>query len=326
MSSFRIQNCKAKALFPVVLGLIVLLLPVMVGKYYLYLAKLSGIGIILALGTNIFFGYCGQVNFGVGAFYALGAYVSTLLQLNLGLNFFIAFPLTLVACLLSSLIISFPLLRLRHHTLALGTVAFASVIYLVLNTYIGVTGGEDGLAVPKPFFFGYEMGGKFNYYLILAFVVLSIFSCHWLMSSRIGRAMKAIREDEVASLSMGINSTHYRRLAFTINGVFAGLAGVLFAQETGWINPSSFHLWTNVVIILMVVVGGPGSNFGAILGGAIIMLLPHLLGSFQKYDVLIYGILLALTLRFVPEGIGGFVQKAISRIGDLLRRGRAAQL
>jgi branched-chain amino acid transport system permease protein len=326
MSSFQIQNSKTKTLFLVVLALIALLLPVLVGKYYLYLAKLAGIGIILAIGTNIFFGYCGQINFGVAAFYALGAYISTLLQLKLGLNFFAAFPITLAVCLLASLIISVPLLRLRHHTLALGTVAFASVIYLILNTWISITGGEDGLSVPKAFFFGYKMGSKFNYYLIVVFAVLSFLSCHRLISSRIGRAMKAIREDEVAALSMGINSAHYRRLAFMINGLFAGLAGVLFAQESGWINPSSFHMWTNVVILVMVVVGGSGSNFGAALGGAIIMLLPHLLGPFQQYHVLIYGILLALIVRFAPGGIGGFVQKTISRVGGFLTMTVQAQI
>ena len=132
--------------------------------------------------------------------------------------------------------------------------------------------------------------------------------------------MKAIREDEVAALAMGINSAHYRRLAFVLNGLLGGLAGILFAQESGWITPSTFHLWTNVVILLMVVVGGAGSNFGAALGGVIIMLLPQLLGGLQQYHVLIYGILLALTLRFMPRGIGGFVQEAIPRLARFLTR------
>ncbi len=305
------RNNKPKVLSLIVLGVLVLFLPMLLSKYYLYLVKLSGIGIILALGTNIFFGYCGQINFGAAAFYALGAYISAILQVRLGLPFFAAFPLTLTGCLLASLIVGVPLLRLRHHTLALGTVAFASVVYLVLNTWITFTGGEDGLAMPKVSFFGYKAGSHFYYYLILIFAVLSYLMCHYLVCSRVGRAMKAIREDEVAALSTGINSGHYRMLAFMLNGLLSGLAGILFAQESAWITPSTFHLWTNVVIILMVVVGGAGSNFGAALGGAIIMLLPQLLGAFQQYHVLIYGLLLALTLRFMPQGIGDFVHKIV---------------
>jgi branched-chain amino acid transport system permease protein len=311
MHPLAIQKNWIKVLSPVVLSLLFLVLPMLLGKYSLYLFKLAGIGIILALGTNIFFGYCGQINFGVAAFYALGAYISALLQLKLGLHFFAALPLTLLACLLAALIISVPLLRLRHHTLALGTVAFASVIYLVLNTWIGLTGGEDGLSVPKIHFWGYEVRSYFHFYMIWGFVVLGYLTCHCLVSSRVGRAMKAIREDEVAALAMGVNSGHYRRLAFVLNGIFGGLAGILFAQESGWITPSTFHLWTNVVVILMVVTGGAGSNFGASLGGAIIMVWPQLLGAFQQYHILIYGLLLALTLRFMPRGVGVFVQEAV---------------
>jgi branched-chain amino acid transport system permease protein len=314
MNLLTIQDSKIKILFLSILGLLVLLFPVLLSKYYLSLVKLAGIGIILSLGMNIFFGYCGQINFGGAAFYALGAYISALLQLKLGLHFFAALPLTLVACLLAALIIGVPLLRLRHHTLALGTVAFAMVIYLILNTWISLTGGEDGLAVPKLLFYGYKGGSTFYYYFILVFVVLSYLTCHFLVSSRVGRAMRAIREDEVAALSMGINSGHYIRLAFMLNGLFCGLSGILFAQESGWITPSTFHLWTNVVLILMVVVGGVSSNFGAVLGGAIIMLLPQVLGAFQQYHVLIYGLILALTLRFMPRGIVGFIQETISRL------------
>ncbi len=320
MDLLRLQKSEIRLFSLIVLGLLILPLPAVLSKYYLSLAKLAGIGIILALGMNIFFGYCGQVNFGGAAFYALGAYISALLQLKLGLHLFVALPLTLLACLLAALIIGVPLLRLRHHTLALGTVGFALVIYLMLNTWISLTGGEDGLAVPKASFFGYKAGGTFYYYFILVFVVLSYLSCHFLASSRIGRAMRAIREDEVAARAMGVNSGHYIRLAYMLNGFFCGLAGVLFAQESGWITPSTFHLWTNVVLILMIVVGGPSSNFGAVLGGAVIMLLPQVLGAFQQYFVLIYGLLLALTLRFIPRGIGVFIQEGSFKLFGYLAR------
>lgn len=310
----ELKKTKIRLLALMVLALFILPLPAVLSKYYLSLAKLAGIGIILALGMNIFFGYCGQVNFGGAAFYALGAYISALLQLKLGLHLFMALPLTLFACVLAALIIGMPLLRLRHHTLALGTVGFALVIYMVLNTWISLTGGEDGLAVPKASFLGYKAGGIFYYYFILAFVVLSYLGCHFLASSRIGRAMKAIREDEIAARAMGVNSGHYIRLAYMLNGLLCGLAGILFAQESGWITPSTFHLWTNVVLILMIVVGGAGSNLGAVLGGGIIMLLPQVLGAFQQYFVLIYGLLLALTLRFIPRGIGVSVQEGSFRL------------
>ena len=288
-----------------------LLFPLMADQYYLYLAKLAGIGVILALGTNVFFGYCGQINLGASAFYAFGAYFSALLQVKLGLHIVVAFPITLLACLLVALLVGVPVLRLRGHTLALGTIALAKVTHISLNTWIDLTGGEDGLSIPKLSIFGYEGSASLNYYLIWVFALLTYFTCHKLISSRIGLSMKAIRADETAAQVMGVNSFHYRMLAFMLNGVFAGLAGILFAQESGWISPANFNVWTSIVILIMVVVGGTGSNLGSAVGGAIFMLLPQVLGAVQQYHILIYGLFLALALRFMPRGISGFVQENI---------------
>lgn len=275
-------------------------------KYFIYIAQVIGLFLIVALGLNFLFGNCGLVNFGGAGFYALGAYISTLLETRVGLHLFMSLPLTIAICALVTLVLSYPLLRLRHYSFALGSFAFALVIWLLAERWVKYTGGEDGLVVPKVLVYGNQVGDIFYYYLIMAFVIICFLICHFLNSSRVGRAMKAIRDDELVASSMGIDVARYMRLGFLISGIFGGLGGILFSHQSGWIASATFGIHTNVIFIIMVMVGGIGSNFGMVLGALIITVLPEFLAGMEQYQVLAYGVILAVVIRFLPQGVAGW--------------------
>lgn len=312
------RNWNWRAIAGIVLVAIAIGFPYATGTYIIYLASVAGIGVIVALGLNIGMGYCGVTNLGVSGWYGIAAYTCTLLQLRLGLNFFVAVLVTLAVSILITAIISVPLLRLRHMFLALGTMAFASVIQILIEGLIGITGGEEGLAVPKTILFGHQMGELFSYYLILISVIVCYLVSARIASSRVGRAMRSIAQDEVAALAMGINALEYRRLALIINGLFASLAGCLWAQFQGFIGPANFTIWFSLVAVLMVVIGGIANNIGAVLGGIVMMLLPEQLSAFQEYLPLVYGMLLVLVLVFMPRGIMGLVESVRLKIASII--------
>lgn len=321
---FNKRRLTLAALVPA--GIFLLILPLVVGQYYQQMAALAGIGVILALGMNIFFGYCGQINFGASGFYALGAYSAVLLQTRLHWHFFIALPAAVVITGVFAYLVGIPILRLRGHTLALGTLSFGLVVFMVIEAMVWLTGGGDGIYMPKLFLFGHRMREMFDYYLVLVFAVLSYLACHYLVSSRVGRAMKAIREDETAALAMGIKVARYKSLAWVLNGVFGGLAGVLFLKHSGWICPTYFEVWTSIIILVMVVFGGTGSNLGAVVGGAIIMILPQALSSFREYRVLVNGAILVLILVFMPKGIVGSLKGVVARLGNSKKKATNTKL
>lgn len=278
------------------------------GGYYMRLVTLAAIGVILSLGLNVCYGMCGQINFGVAAFYAVGAYGSTLLQTRLGMHFLFSLPLIVVAGFILAFAMAIPLLRLRGHTLALGTIALSLVVWTALEYFQPITGGGDGLGVPRVSILGHRMGRAFFLWFTIAAAGISFVVCRNIASSRIGRAMSAVRVNENAASVLGIDVAFYKHLAFAINGAFAALAGGMLAQTAGWIGTGYFDLWTNVLVLIMVCFGGLGNNFGAVVGGALIMLLPEALAVFKSYRGLAYGAILVLSLVFMPSGVAGLVK------------------
>lgn len=299
----------------IILGIAVIfmLLPIGLKEYYLYLIRLLGVYIILALGLNIIMGYAGHINLCCAAFFCIGAYTSTLLQVHLGWHYLIAFIVAIVLSFLSAWGISYPLLRLRGHTSAIGTLAFALAIFLVAERFPEFTGGEDGIMVPNMTLFGYTMGNIFYYYFILVFGVAAYVFCYFLVNSRIGRAFSALRESEEAAKAMGVDVVHYKRVAWLVSGVFGGIAGSLYAQQSGFLSPSTFSLWTNIMVLVFILVGGMGSNLGSVVGTIIMALLPHFIAEMEEYVLLINGIILFLVLRFLPAGIVGSIYLLIKR-------------
>ena len=289
------------------------LLPQGVPDFVRYLVVLVSIYGIAALGLNIFMGYCGQINLGSAGFFCLGAYIPTMLQVKYELHYVIGFPLAVAFCALIAWLLSYPLLRLKGHAMAIGTLSFGMAVFLVAERFPSLTGGADGITVPPMTIPGIEVGDQFYYYLILVCFLLSYLGCYFLMSSRIGRALKAIRDDEDASLALGINVAQYKTFAWVLNNTLMSVAGALFAQQAGFLSPSTFALWTSVSVLVMICVGGLGSNLGSVIGATIMTLLPYILVSIQEYIMLTQGVILFSVLRFMPDGIVGTMPKLFRR-------------
>ena len=283
-------------------------------NFFLHVATYMCIMIILTLGLHIFFGLCGQINFGANGFYAAGGYIAALLMIRLHLHFFIALPLAVVGTGILTLILGFAVLRLRHWVLALGTTAFGFAVYLTLRTVaVDVLGGDDGLFVPRLVLFGTKAGPYFFYYFILAWTILCLLGAYFFEKSRAGRALQAIREEEVTALVVGINVDHYIRVAFVLSGMYSGLAGALFAQWNRGVAPENFSLDIAMLVLVFVVVGGLGKLSGVVIGTVMMLLLPELLTFLREYQLLIYALIFFLVIRFFSEGIVGAIQNSMER-------------
>jgi len=291
------------------------LLPLGLGEFYLYLILLISIYGIAALGLNVFMGFCGQINLGSAGFFCLGAYIPTLLQEKYDVHFLIGFPLAVAASTLIAWVVSYPLLRLKGHAMAIGTLSFGMAVFLIAERFPELTGGADGMVVPTMTLFGEDVGDRFYYYLVLVCFMMMYIGCYFLMDSRIGRALKAIRDDEEAASALGIDVDAYKRFAWLVNAALMSLAGGLFAQQAGFLSPTTFALWTNITVLVMICVGGLGTNLGSVVGAALMTVLPYVLVSIQEYVMLVHGLILFLVLRFMPDGLVGTVHKLKQRFG-----------
>lgn len=287
------------------LFLSILLFPIYMKDYYIDVAILAGIYIILSLGLNVVVGFCGLLNLGFVAFYAIGAYSYALLNVKVGLNFWQALPISLTLSTLSGLILAIPALRLRGDYLAIVTLGFGEITRLILNNWDSFTGGPNGISgIQPPILFGISLS-KLNryYYLILLMVVITYIIIKRVKESRIGRAWMAIREDEVSASTSGVNVTLYKFYAFSFGAFWAGLGGVLFSAKMQFVSPESFTFMESVLILCMVILGGLGSIEGVMLGALILVILPEVLRGVQNYRMLALGVGLILLMIFKPHGL-----------------------
>jgi branched-chain amino acid transport system permease protein len=284
-----------------------LILPFFVQDYFLDIAILVGIYVILALGLNVVVGFAGLLNLGFVAFYALGAYAYALLNTRLGLDFWTALPFSVGLSAIAGFLLAVPALRLRGDYLAIVTLGFGEITRLILNNWDSLTMGPNGItgiAAPKVLSLSLGKLSHF-YYLVLLLVLVTLFITMRVYSSRIGRAWVAIREDEIASSAMGINTTAYKLYAFAFGAFWAGLAGAVFAAKMQFVSPESFTFMESVLILCMVILGGLGSIWGVILGAFILVLLPEMLREIQLYRMLALGAGLVLLMVFRPQGLFG---------------------
>jgi branched-chain amino acid transport system permease protein len=264
--------------------------------------------VMCGLGLNIVIGLAGLLDLGYVAFYAVGAYSYALLNHHFGLNFWMALPIGGALGFLFGVLLGFPVLRLRGDYLAIVTLGFGEIIRLVLENWNAFSFGPSGIAnIPRPSFFGMELNLQqvtiWIYFLMIALVVFTIFVVGRLKNSRIGRAWIALREDEIACQAMGIDKTRTKLSAFALGATWAGMAGVMFAAKTTFINPASFTIWESVIILCVVVLGGMGSIVGVIMGAMVLILVPEYLRAFSEYRMLLFGAILVLMMVFRPGGI-----------------------
>ncbi len=297
-------------------GAFLLIVPLLTtSTYYMHIINLAGISIVAVMGLNLLVGYAGQLSLGHAAICSIGAYSSALLTVRVGLSFWLAFPLSGVVSLIFGLILGLPTLRLKAHYLAVATIGFAEILRTVLVNWQSLTGGPNGIPnLPAPSIGGLALSNGFRYYyLILAVVVITAYVSVRLRNSKVGRALLAIKDDELAAKAMGVDTHYYKVLAFALSAFFGGLSGALYAHLVAFIDPQYAAFLESVKYLCMLFIGGSGSVIGSALGAVLLTWLPEWLRVLKQYYMAVYGIGVIFLMIFMPEGIVGLLGK----IGNL---------
>ncbi|PWF25368.1 high-affinity branched-chain amino acid ABC transporter permease LivM [Corticimicrobacter populi] len=302
--------------------------PFFSGRSQVDIATLVLIYIMLGLGLNIVVGFAGLLDLGFVGFYAVGAYTYALLYHWADWGFWQALPLAGGMAALFGFLLGFPVLRLRGDYLAIVTLGFGEIIRLLLINLYQFTGGPDGISgIPKPTVFGMEMARRssvegqetfhqvmgwsfqnqdmviYLYLMALALAAITLYVSNRLIRMPIGRAWEALREDEIASRSLGLNPTRIKLSAFTLGAMFAGFGGAFFAARQGLVNPESFTFIESALILAVVVLGGMGSQLGVILAAIVLTVLPEFAREFAEYRMLLFGLVMVLMMVWRPEGL-----------------------
>lgn len=299
-----------------VLIIVVILLPfIFKSSYLLSIGIFAGINALVAIGLTILMGYAGQVSLGQAGFYGIGAYVSAIMSLKLGLPVMIGMVIAMIASAVAAVILSVPALRLKGHYLAVATLGFGEIIYVILNEW--GPGGPSGFGdIPYFGLLGYTLISSQEYfYLIWGCVIMVMAFSLNLINSMTGRALRAIHGSEVASLSVGVDVVRLKIKVFVLSALYASLAGSFYAHYVTFVSPSSFSLFYSILVLMMVVLGGMSNLWGGIGGALIITVLPEVLRGFKEYDILIYGLILTLSLLFMRKGIVPLVIETIRKRG-----------
>ncbi len=318
------QKSKKPKVIAAGLLLVTALLPLVItDDYVLRILIMSGIFVILTLSLNLVTGFTGQFCLGWAAFYGIGAYTSALLTMKAGVSFWLAMPLGGFVAALFGLLLGLPTMRLKEIYLAITTLGFGEIIRLIMLNWTDLTRGSMGLpGIPAPSILSYEISSnQAYYYLILALVLVTIIAIRRLIDSRTGRALIAIREDELAAKSMGIDVTAYKMLAFAVGAFFAGLAGSFYAHYTSFIDPHTFSFTESIAILAMAVLGGLGSINGSILGAVILTVIPELLRDIAEYRLIVFGLIMMAVMLLRPQGLFGKARENGSGRGRAKGRG-----
>ncbi len=304
--------------------LALLLFPsVLTNDYYVSTLTIACINAIIVVGLNLLLGYAGQISLGHAAFYGIAAYTTSILTTTYGWPVWGGIIAALFAVVVVAYVIGVPSLKLTGHYLAMATLGFGIIVYIFFNETVELTGGPTGfVGIPRLEFFGYTFDSDLAYYYlvasVLSFVVLISLN---LINSRVGRALKAIHTSETAAQVMGVNISGYKVFVFVLSAFYAGIAGVLYAHYLNFVAPSSFGFDFSVELVVMVVLGGMASVWGAVVGAFFLTVLPEFLRVFEDLDILIFGAILIACIMFLPQGIAGGVRKLVER----LRPGREAE-
>ncbi len=280
-------------------------------NYYLQIFSLGMIFAIVTLSLNILSGMTGLFSVGFIAFYGIGAYTSAILTTALGFPVPLAMFLAGIVSAVLSLTLSLPTMRLKGMYFAVATLAFGEIMYQLFLNWTAVTGGTKGIkGIPTLELFGTSFRSYSRYYyVILAILILIILLARNLISSRTGRAMLSIRENDIAAEAVGVNVPQYKMISFLISTFFAGIAGALYAHMIRYVSPESFVNGESAAVLAMMVVGGIGSIPGAIVGGIGLTVLPEFMRFLGNIRMVLYGASIVLIVIFAPRGLGGLIEK-----------------
>lgn len=277
-------------------------------RYFLTLLNLVLINGVLALGFYIIFGLTGIFSVAQAAFWGIGAYTAAIVTVDYGLPVWTAFLLAPAVAAVFGVLLGLPTLRLKTHYLTMATIGFAEVVRQVLINWERVTKGPTGISgIPSPQVGTFVINTPFRfYYFALIITVLVVVLILRLRSSRLGRGMESIRDDDLAAEAMGVNVTGLKILAFVLSAACAGLAGAMYAHFVRYISPDVFHLEVAVQVLAMVLIGGRIYVVGAVVGAIVVTLLPEVLRSIQDWWAIVYALAILGFLAFLPQGLTGF--------------------
>lgn len=296
-----------------VAGVLAILPFVLPNSFYLDLAIRICINAVIVLGLNLLIGFAGQISMGHAGFIGIGAFASAALPAHFGWH-----PLAalLTGALLSgalAALLARPIFRLRGHYLAMATLGLGIIINIMLRNEAGYTGGPDGMPVPPMVMWGFEIAGdRVWYWIVAGLLLVSLWASINLIDSPFGRAMRALHGSEVAAQVVGINVARYKMLIFVMSAMFASVMGSVTAHYVGFVTPAVADFGHSIELVTMVVVGGMASVFGSLVGAVLLTALPQALASFEGWETVVYGLILALCMMFMPRGL---VPTLLSRFG-----------
>jgi branched-chain amino acid transport system permease protein len=315
-----VARTRLRYLGVVVVMAFLILAPLQLHRYGLYILSQWAVMTIAAIGLNLTLGYAGQVSLAQGAFVGIGAYCTAILTTQ-GWPLIVAIVLALALCFAIGWVLGYPALRVQHHYLAFVTLAFSTLVFLVLRNETWLTGGAEGIDnIPRPSILGLSTTPHLRYYYFCLFMLgLVTLATLGLVRSPWGRAFIALRENPLRALSLGVDTRRYILMAFAIGSALGGLAGVLYAPLVGLAEPPAFTLSLSLNLLMMVIVGGSGYFLGPFLGALIAVLLPEWLRVVDNYYLILYSLLVMGLLIYSPTGLIGVVDRFIVN-----RRTRAA--
>jgi branched-chain amino acid transport system permease protein len=277
--------------------------PLFLSHYGYFILCTTMVYALVALSLNVLIGVAGQISIGHAGFWALGAYTAAVAMQKFGVPFVLALVLAGAVAAAFGALVALPALRVSGHYLAIATLAFALVVQQVLFEWESVTGGRQGLAVPRPSL-GVELATDFSYYYLL--LALFLF-CAWMVRnlrrSFTGRSLMALKQSPVAAQCAGIARARHIIFAFAVSAFLTGVSGALYGSLIGRLSTETFSLSASLSFLTMAVIGGLGSEVGALLGAAFLALAPEVLRQFKDAEMVIYGVILVLCMQFLPNGL-----------------------
>jgi branched-chain amino acid transport system permease protein len=288
--------------------LLCLLAPLYLQSYPLFVLSLTVVNVIAVVGISLVMGNAGQISLGHAGFAAIGAYATALLIVKLDFSFWLAMPLAALLAALFGYILGLPSLRLGPLYVSMVTFGFGLIVVIIVQNWYELANGPNGMAVPPPALFGYELYPREFHVATVVVAALLFLLARNILDSKQGRAFIAIRESELAARGMGINLAHYKTTAFALGAFYAGVSGGLFAGLAQFVNPDAFVFPVSILYVTMAILGGIDSLVGAAIGGAMLTVLPELLRGAADYKDFLTGFLLLLLLMFLPKGIVGLVR------------------
>lgn len=290
-------------------------------QYFISLLIFMGINGIITMGLGMLMGYAGQISLGHAAFFGIGAYSSGILTAKYAFHPVQAFFIGVLLSAIIAFLVGKPTLRLKGHYMAVATLGFGEILFIIFNELSPLTGGPSGLSgIPSLTFLGHPIEGAIYLYLVWGFLLLLLLFSLNVINSRVGRALRAVHGSELAANAMGVDASRYKVQVFILSAIYASMAGSLYAHFVTFISPSSFSLMFSILLLMMVVVGGAETIWGSLLGAMLVTLLPEYLRGLEDFEVLAYGAILMVVLLFMPQGILEGVRKLFAKkvkVGEL---------